>query len=108
VVFDFGQHHAEFTVDHPKQQCMLLLLDDDAKTPIFEVAGELALATNPTKTKEGKAVDAMTITLTPTNAVDCKTSTFVGTDPGLGNVADFDGTVSGEIDGKPAQGEFKE
>ncbi len=28
--------------------------------------------------------------------------------PGLGNVADFEGTVTGEIDGKPSSGDFKE
>ena len=33
---------------------------------------------------------------------------LTGTDPGLGDVADFEGTVVGEIDGKPSQGEFKE
>ncbi len=27
---------------------------------------------------------------------------YIGTDPGLGNVADFEGTVLGEIDGKPS------
>ena len=55
-----------------------------------------------------KAVEAMTITMLPEDAADGKASKFVGTDPGIGNVADFEGTVSGEIDGKPAQGEFKE
>jgi hypothetical protein len=42
------------------------------------------------------------------NATDGKSTTFVGADPGIGNVADFAGTVSGEIDGKPVMGEFKE
>jgi hypothetical protein len=44
----------------------------------------------------------------PEDAVDGKASKFVGTDAGIGNVADFDGTVTGEIDGKPTQGEFQE
>ena len=50
----------------------------------------------------------MTIKMLPTDAKDGKAATFVGTDPGLGNVADFEGSLSGLIDGKPSQGEFKE
>jgi len=50
----------------------------------------------------------MTIKLLPKVAADGKASKFVGTDPGLGNVADFEGTVIGEIDGRPSQGTFKE
>ena len=60
------------------------------------------------QTADGKVVAPMTVTLRPTDATGGKASKFVGTDPGIGNVADFQGTVSGEIDGKPAMGEFKE
>lgn len=108
VVFDMGSHHAEFTVDHPKQTVFLLFVGDDEKTPTAVAAEELTLNIDETKTAEGKVVEAMTITLTPEEPVDGKASRFVGTDPGIGNVADFAGTVSGEIDSKPAQGEFKE
>ncbi len=108
VVFDLGNYHAEFTVDHGKQQCTILLLDDDEKTPAAAAASEFILAINETKTKDGTVVEAMTITMAPEGAVDGKASKFVGADPGIGNVADFEGTVSGEIDGKPAQGTFKE
>lgn len=108
VVLDLGSHHAEFTVDHGKQEATVLILGDDEKTPTAVAAEELTLVINETKTKDGTVVEAMTVTLKPEDAVDGKASKFVGTDPGIGNVADFDGTVSGEIDGKPAQGEFKE
>lgn len=108
VVFDLGKHHAEFTVDHPKKQCTILILGDDEKTPTAVAATELVLVIKETATKDGTAVPAMTITMMPEDAADGKASKFVGTDPGIGNVADFEGTVSGEIDGKPAQGEFKE
>jgi len=50
----------------------------------------------------------MTVKLVPQNEADGKATKFVGTDPGIGNVADFEGTVLGEVDGKPSQGEFKE
>ncbi len=108
VVFDLGSQHAEFTVDHPKQRCTILILGDDETTPTAIAASELTLTIHETKTKDGTVVEAMTITMSPEDAVDGKASKFVGTDPGIGNVADFDGAVSGEIDGKPAQGEFKE
>ena len=57
---------------------------------------------------KGKVVPPMTIALKPVDAKDGKASKFVGTDPGVGNVADFEGIVLGEIDGKPSKGEFKE
>ena len=108
VVFDLGKHHAEFTVDHGKQQCTIHFLGDDEKTPNAVVATEFTLIINETTTKDGTVVAPMTITMSPESPTDGKASKFVGTDPGIGNVADFAGTVSGEIDGKPALGEFKE
>ena len=108
VVFDLGSHHAEFTVDHGQRECTIVILGDDEKTPTAVAATEFILNIKETKTKEGKLVSPMTITMLPANAIGGNASTFVGTDPGIGNVADFAGTVSGEIDGKPAQGEFKE
>jgi hypothetical protein len=108
VVFDLGSHHAEFTVEHGKQQCMILVLGDDEKTPTPIAATEFVLNTKETKTAEGKVVPPMTITMKPVDTKDGKTAKFVGTEPGIGNVADFAGTVSGEIDSKPAMGEFKE
>jgi hypothetical protein len=108
VVFDLGSHHAEFTVDHGKQQCTILILGDDEKTPAPIGANEFVLNIQETKTADGTVVGPMTVTMTPADAADGKAATFVGTDPGIGNVADFAGTVSGEIEGKPAMGEFKE
>ena len=108
VVFDLGSHHAEFTVDHGKRECAILLLGDDERTPAAVDAAELILITQATRTAEGTVVSPLTITLAPVNAIEGKSATFVGTDPGLGRVADFAGMVSGVIDGKPSEGEFKE
>lgn len=110
VVFDMGKYHAEFTVDHPGKKCKVLFITADGKdAKALPVSSkELNLTTKPTKTKEGKEVPAMKIKLTPTDAKDGKAATFVGSDPGIGNVADFEGTVLGEIDGKPSKGTFKE
>lgn len=108
VVFDLGKYHAEFTVDHPGKSCTILILGADEKTPAPVAAKEFTLTTKETKTEDGKTVAPMTIRMLPTDAKDGKATKFVGTDPGLGNVADFEGTVVGEIDKKPSSGEFKE
>jgi len=108
VLFDFGKHHGEFTVDHDKKECAVYVLGGDEKTPRPVAADEFTLTTKETKTKDGKVVPPMTIKLLPADAKDGKAAKFAGTDPGLGNVAEFEGAVSGKIDGKPSKGEFKE
>jgi hypothetical protein len=108
VVMDLGKYHAEFTVDHPAKECTILVLGDDEKTPTPVAAKELTLTTKETKTKDGKVVPPMTIKMLPEDESGGKASKFVGTDPGLGNVADFAGTVTAVIDGKPSTGEFEE
>lgn len=114
VVFDLGKYHAEFTVDHAANECTVLLITGDGSDaePLPGVAEEFTLSIKETKVTEGadtgKVVPPMTIALHPVDAKDGKASRFVGTDPGIGNVADFEGTVIGEIDGKPSQGTFKE
>lgn len=108
VLFDLGKYHGEFTVDHDKQECSVLVQGADEKTPKAVVARNLILTTRETKTKDGKSVAAMTVKMTPRDEKDGKATRFVGTDPGLGCVADFAGTLTGEIDGKPSSGEFKE
>jgi hypothetical protein len=114
VVFDLGKYHAEFTVDHPANECTVLFITGDGPDaqPLPVAAEEFTLSIKETQVKEGadkgKVVAPMTITLKPVDAKDGKAATFVGTDPGIGNVADFEGTVLGEIDGTPSQGEFKE
>ncbi len=110
VIFDLGAYHAEFTVDHPAQKVQVLFVDGDGeKAKALPVAAtEFTLNIKETKTADGKVVAPMTITLTPSDAVDGKAATFTGSDAGIANVADFAGTVIGEIDGKPSQGEFAE
>jgi hypothetical protein len=108
VLFDFGKYHAEFTVDHGKAEATVLVIGNDEKTPVAVAAKELTLTIKETKTKAGKVVPAMTVKLLPKDEANGKASKFVGSDPGIGNVADFEGTVIGEVDGKPSQGEFKE
>jgi hypothetical protein len=108
VVFDLGAQHAEFTVDHDKKELMILVLGDDGATPAAVAATEFIVTTNETKAEDGTVVPEMTVVATAVDAEDGKASKFVGSDPGIGNVADFAGTVSGEIDGTPVMGEFDE
>src|SRR5215475_468334 len=83
VVFDLGKYHAEFSVDHGKKECTVLVLGQDEKTPTPVAAKDLTVTTKETKTKEGKAVPPMTIKLVPRDESDGKATRFVGTDPGL-------------------------
>jgi hypothetical protein len=110
VVFDLGKYHAEFTVDHPAKECTVLFVTGDHADdkPLPVAAKEFTLTTKETKTADGTVVPPMTMTLLPKDEADGKAAKFVGTDLGIGNVADFEGTVIGEIDGKPSQGSFKE
>lgn len=110
VVFDLGKYHAEFTVDHPKSECTVLIVTGDKTDakPLPIAAKEFTLTTKETKTADGKVVPPMTVKLLPVDGIDGKAAKFVGTDPGISNVADFAGIVLGEVDGKPSQGEFQE
>ena len=108
LVFEVGSRHAEFTVDHPKKECKFVFLGDDEKTPTPVAATEFVLIIQETKTADGTVVPSMTVNMVPVDATDGKATTFVGTDPGIGNVADFAGMVTGEIDGKPITGKFDE
>ena len=108
VVFDLGSHHAEFTVNHEKGEAKIVVLGADEKSLAAVDATELILVTKQARTASGKTVAPMTIVMLPQGASSGKATTFVGSDPGIRNVADFAGTVSGDIGGKPAMGAFDE
>jgi hypothetical protein len=114
VTFAVGKDHVELNVSHDKKEIGVTFLQEVKGKPEKEwpplpvAAAEFTLTTKETKTKEGKVVPPMTVTLKPVDAKDGKATKFVGTDPGVGNVADFAGDVTGKIDGKPASGKFEE
>lgn len=108
VVFDLGKHHAEFTVNHDAKECTILFIREEDKKPEPTAVKDLTVVTKPSKTKDGKEVPAMTIKMLPKDEKDGKASKYVGSDPVLTNVADFEGSVTALIEGKPAKGEFKE
>lgn len=102
TIFDFGKYHAEFTVDHKKQEVTVYILGDDGDTPMPVVADKLDLTI-----KEPK----FTVELKSSpDAKDPagKTSRFVGKHENFGKEQEFAGTLAGVVDGKPVSEDFKE
>jgi hypothetical protein len=114
VTFDLGKYHAELTIDHGKKEMTIYVLKEikgkkEKEWPPEPVdCKELTVTTKETKSKDGKAVPSMTIKLEPQDVQDGKSSRFVGTNDGLGHVAEHEGTVLGKIGGQPSEGKFKE
>ncbi len=103
-----GKYHIEFTVSHPKKEARVYILGKDEKTPTPIVAkdGQLALKIKGVKTKE--AFDVVLKAEPQTGDPAGKASCFVGTHEQLGVEQEFEGTVSGEANGTPYTGDFKE
>ena len=98
-----GKLHVEFTVDHDKKETVVYVLGEDAKTP------------NPIKadSKLQLVIDEpeSTIELTAqpdTGDPEGTASRFVGQHDTLGIVREFSGVITGEVDGTPYTGKFKE
>lgn len=97
-----GKFHVEFTVDHDKQEATVFILGDDEKTAMPVKAEMLLLSISQPKFQ---------IELTPApldGEADGLSSRFVGKHKKLGIVQEFEGTISGEVDGTPYAGDFKE
>ncbi len=103
-----GKYHFEFTVDHDKKETTVYILGSDEKTPVPIKAkdGQLALSIKGLKNKDEYKV---VLKAEPQKGdPEGKASRFVGKDDKLGVVQEFAGTVSGEADGTPYAGDFKE
>ena len=99
-----GKYHVEFTVDHDQQTATVYVLGSDEKTaaPIKATDGKLLLTITEPSFQVELAADPLE------GEADGNASRFVGKDEKLGVVQEFAGTVSGEVDGTPYAGEFKE
>lgn len=97
-----GKYHVEFTVDHDKQEATVYVLGSDEKTPAPVKADKLLLSITDPKFQ----VDLIASPLD--GEKDGLTSRFVGKHESLGKVQEFAGTISGEADGTPYAGDFKE
>ncbi|EAQ80614.1 hypothetical protein [Blastopirellula marina] len=104
VVTDWGggKYHVEFTVDHDAKESAVFILGGDAKTPEPIAAETLLLNIN----EPSFQVDLQAAPLAGETAA--ASSRFVGKHDNLGIVREFSGTISGEVDGTPYAGDFKE
>jgi hypothetical protein len=102
TVLEFGKYHGEFCVDHDKKLVTVYILDGSAKKGAAIGVDKLSLSIkSPQFQIELKAA--------PQDG-DAKgtSSRFEAKDDRFGKVQEFEGTVSGVIDGKPYLGDFKE
>lgn len=97
-----GKYHVEFTVDHDKKETVVYVLGADEKTPVPIKAEKITVSIDdPASEIEAKAQPLE-------GETDGASSRFVGTHETLGIVKEYAGTISGEIDGTPYSGDFKE
>ena len=97
-----GKYHVEFTVDHGKQEATVYVLGSDEKTATPVKADKLLLSISDPKFQ----VDLNAAPLEGEKGGVA--SRFVGKHENLGKVQEFAGTISGEVDGTPYAGDFKE
>lgn len=96
------EFHVEFTVDHKKQEARVYVLGPDAKKAAPIKSGKIMLSIKD---------PVIQIDLKPEPQKDDpagSASVFVGKHEKLGIERDFAGTLSGEVNGKPYAGDFKE
>ncbi len=97
-----GKYHVEFTVDHDKQEATVYILGDDEKTSAPIKAATILLSINDPKFQ-------VELTASPLEGeAEGTSSRFVGKHESLGKVQEFAGTISGEVEGTPYIGDFKE
>lgn len=99
-----GKYHIEFTVDHGKKESVVYVLGGDEKTPaaVKTTDGSLLLTIT-------EPAFQVTLKASPLEGEkDGASSRYVGQHESLGIVREFAGSVSGEVDGTPYAGDFKE
>ncbi len=97
-----GKFHVEFTVDHDKQQATVYVLADDEKTASPIKANTILLSIDAPKFQVELAAAPLE------GEAEGTASRFVGKHESLGKVQEFAGSISGEVEGTPYVGEFKE
>ena len=97
-----GAYHVEFTVDHGKKEATVYIVGSDEKSPSPIKTETIHLTINDPMTE-------LDLTALPEEGeAEGSSSRFVGTHDTLGIVKEFAGTISGEIEGTPYTGDFKE
>jgi len=97
-----GTYHVEFTVDHDKKEATVYIIGGDAKSPQPIKASSVHLVINDPMTELDLAAKPLE------GEAEGTSSRFVGTHDTIGIVKEFAGTISGQIEGTPYTGDFKE
>lgn len=97
-----GAYHVEFTVDHGKKEATVYIVGSDEKSPVPIKADKIVLSINDPPTD-------LELVAKPLEGEAAGTSSrFVGAHDTIGIVKEFSGTISGQIEGTPYTGDFKE
>jgi hypothetical protein len=97
-----GKFHVEFTVDRNKKEGTVYVLGGDEKTPSPIDAAEITLAIK-------DPAFSVALKASPQEGdPEGKASRFVGNHDNLGIVKEYEGSMSGVVDGTPYSGNFKE
>jgi hypothetical protein len=97
-----GKYHIEFTVDHAKQEATVYILEEDVKTPAPIKADKLTLALNEPAVQIELAAQPLD------GESGGVSSRFVGANEALAKEQEFAGSVTGEVEGTPFTGDFKQ
>lgn len=97
-----GKFHVEFTVDHDKQESVVYIYGSDEKTAAPIDAEKITLSI----LDPAFSVELMAKPLS--SEILGGSSRFVGTHENLGIVKEYEGSMSGVVEGTPYSGEFKE
>jgi hypothetical protein len=97
-----GAYHVEFTVDHDQKEATVYILGGDEKTPVPIKAQSIHLTITDPPTEMDLAAQPLE------GEPEGTSSRFVGMHDTIGVVREFAGTISGEIEGTPYTGDFKE
>lgn len=102
TVIELGKYHGEFVVDHAKKTATVYILDGKVKNAEPISAAKLLLSVKQPQFQTDL------VAVPQDGDPKGKSSRFVATHDNFGKEQEFEGTVSGEIDGKPYLGDFKE
>ena len=101
TVFDLGKYHAEFKVDHGKQEATIYILGDDEKTPTPIEAAQIDVTIKtPAFSVELKPV--------PMEGESGKSSRFVAKHENFGKEQEFEGTATMKSAPSRWKAKFKE
>ncbi|MCS7047214.1 MAG: hypothetical protein NZO58_12725 [Gemmataceae bacterium] len=102
VVFDFGKWHCEFTVDHKAGEATIYVLTATGNKPVaIHIEKPLLSIKKPQFQVELKAVPQ-------SGDPEGKSSRYVAKHEHFAKEQEFEGTLSGVVDGKPYVADFKE